>query len=198
MISQNFLHLISPLRNVSARRMITSLVCGGLYLALASAPILAASEGYEEQEGEHVRVTRHSDGARTIFKRYPSQRKLIKRSYDNQGVLQLITQYVDSPSGQPLSCLIYNGQKQLLFKVRYGYDPKTGRLMQEIMSDAASNTDVRKFCYTYDSQGNRNAPVCYTLVSQEKIRELNQNAQKATALDSDPFARPPEKPASRR
>jgi hypothetical protein len=125
-----------------------------------------------EQAGPNVRIKRHQDGSRTVFQRSPDDRTLVKRTFGEQGNLKMVAVYRVDGSGNPLSCKIFDGSKNVLYKVSYGYDKHTGRLEAERMFDArvqrldpnnpAQETPIRVMYYNYDAQGNTTAPEVYT------------------------------------
>ena len=99
-------------------------------------------------------------------------------------VVVSVTLYKRGPFGELRSCLIFDGQKNELFFVRYGYDGNAN-LREEQMFDSKSKELVRRFLYTYDDMGNRSKPVCITLVKSTKDIETHAVP---TAPEKDPFA----------
>ena len=105
--------------------------------------------------------------------------------HDNiRNVLVSVTLYKRGPFGELRSCLIFDGQKNELFFVRYGYDGNAN-LREEQMFDSRTKELVRRFLYTYDAMGNRSKPVCITLVKSTKDIETHAVP---TAPEKDPFA----------
>ena len=170
---------------------------------------LACADGTKipekEVEGPYVRVKMNQDGSRTVFRRSRDNRTLTKRTYSTDGVLRLITVYRMDPKGNPRGCKIYDGQKNELFKVSYGYDKKTARLVEERMFDSrVKNIDpdtgrempVRRFIYTYDAQGNQSKPI--SIVLKPGARAEDVFGAGPSALKQNPFDDEEENPANPR
>jgi hypothetical protein len=154
----------------------------------------AAEAGFDEVDGPNVRVMRHEDGGRTIFSRSPDQRTLVKRTFGANRVLTMVTVYRMDEFGNPLSCRIYDGQRQELYKGSYGYHRETGQLVEERLFDArvkridpatGAEMPVRRFIYTYDAQGNRNHPIAINLLPGKSAEELFNIGP--SALEANPF-----------
>lgn len=141
----------------------------------------AEEAGFDAVDGPNVRVTRHDDGSRTVFTRSPDNRVLSKKTFTANGSLFLITIYRMDPHGNPLNCKIYDGQKNEMYKSRYGYRKSDGQLVEEQMFDSrVKRTDpntgeempVRRFIYNYDALGNRSAPISITLTPGKTAEEV--------------------------
>jgi hypothetical protein len=136
-------------------------VAAGLLLA---ATALADVPGLEVK-GPYASVKTNKDGSREYFSRTRDMRTITKQTKGADGTLRLTTVYRLSPQGNPLTCDIFDGKGQRLFKSRYGYDPKPGltfgKLVEEQMFDArvkradagGNEIPVRRFLYTYDARG---------------------------------------------
>jgi len=166
---------------------------------IAGAVLLGATVRGEvpglDVKGPYASVKTNKDGSREYFSRTRDMQKITKQTKSADGTLRLTTVYSLSPQGNPLTCDIYDGKGTRLFKSRYGYDPKPGltygKLVEEQMFDArVKRTDesgreipVRRFLYTYDAQGNRNAPISITIVPGKTAEEVFG----PSALEFDPF-----------
>ena len=148
----------------------------------------------EAVDGPNVRVMRHDDGSRTLFTRTPDNRSLTKKKFNANGVLVMMTNYRMDSNSNPVSCKIYDGANNLLYKVSYGYRKSDGQLVEERMFDARTkrvdpNTGaempVQRVCYVYDAQGNRSAPIVYNLLPGKTFEEVF--GVKSSALDVNPF-----------
>lgn len=166
----------------------------------------ADEPGYDSVDGPNVRVMRHQDGSRTIFSRTPDQRTLVKRTFGANRVLNMVTVYRMDEFGNPLSCKIYDGQKQELFKGSYGYHKETGRLIEERLFDSrakridpetSKEMPVRRFIYTYDAQGNRNHPFAINLLPGKKSADELFDVG-PSALEVNPFDEAGGAPSGRR
>lgn len=185
-----------------------SLALAAVVLTAAPGRGQEANKEFESVDGPNVRVMRHEDGARTIFTRTPDQRTLTKKKFSANGVLTMLTIYRLGPNGDPVDCKIYDGQKQLLYKVSYGYRKADGQLAEERMFDArvvrrdkdtGKEMPVQRICYLFDPQGNRSAPIVYNLLPGKYFEEVF--GMKSSALDRDPFkdpnAKTPANPAAK-
>ncbi len=160
-------------------RIILSLL-SGLMLCLAPTAWAEPDPGFEVKETNNVKVIRNEDGSRSIFER--SERGIRKSMYSSQGKLMSVTLYRIGKYNELRSCLIYDGNKNELFFVNYGYDVN-GRLVEEQMRDSASKALVRRFIYTYDDTGNRSKPLCITLV-KGKLNEQRLRSASPTHFDN--------------
>jgi hypothetical protein len=148
-----------------------------------------------EVKGPYASVKTNKDGSREYFSRTRDMRTITKKTKSADGTLRLTTVYRLSKQGNPLTCDIFDGKGTRLFKSRYGYDPKPGltygKLVEEQMFDArvkrvnAENQEipVRRFLYTYDAQGNRQAPMSITLIPGKDANDVYG----PSALEYDPF-----------
>jgi len=147
----------------------------------------------EEVDGPNVRVLRLQDGSKAVFIRSPDNRVLTKKTFLN-GWVTMVTIYKMDSSGNPLGCKIFDGQKNELFKVSYGYHKSTGLLEQERMFDSRvvrkdPNTGrempVQIIRYLYDAEGKRSAPMVFNLLPGKKFEEVF--GVKSSALETNPF-----------
>jgi len=162
-------------------------------LALIFSGITRANE-LETVDGPNVRVLRHEDGSRAIFIRSPDSRVLTKKTFSANGVLNMLTIYKMDSSGNPLGCKIYDGKKNELFKVSYGYHKFTGQLEQERMFDSrvvrkdpntGKEMPVQIIRYLYDAEGKRSAPMVFNLLPGKTFEEVF--GVKSSALETNPF-----------
>ncbi len=150
--------------------------------------------GFDAVNGPNVRVMRHNDGSRTIFTRTPDKRTLMKKKFSPNGVISMMTVYRMDRHDNPIGCKIYDGDKNLLFKVSYGYHKTKGWLVEERMFDARvkrKNPDtgkempVQTIKYVYDAQGNRSAPIVFNLLPGKSFEEVF--GVPSSALETNPF-----------
>lgn len=162
-------------------------------LGVSAALSFAQNAGFDAVDGDNVRVTRHEDGSRTVFERSADERVLTKRTYTGDGKMYLVTIYRMDAHGNPLNCKIYDGQKNEMFKSRYGYRKSDGLLVEEQMFDSrvkrvdpntGEEMPVRRFIYTYDAMGNRSAPISITLTPGATAEEVYGGP---SALEVNPF-----------
>lgn len=165
-------------------------------LALLGFTLVAAANPKDtmEVEGPNVRVLRHADGSTTRFTRAPDNRTLTKRKLNASGVLTMLTIYRMDARGNPVSCQIFDGNGQKLFKVSYGYRKQDGQLVEERMFDArvvrrdpksGNEMPIQRICYTFDAQGNRSAPIVINLLPGKSFEEVF--GLKSSALETNPF-----------
>ncbi|QJE95658.1 hypothetical protein [Luteolibacter luteus] len=174
--------------NLKSYLFVAALVCGAA--AYGQVPGL-------EVKGPYSSLKRNKDGSYEEFTRTPGVPTIQKELKDASGVVRTKTVYRLSPQGNPLTCDIFDGKGNRLFKTRYGYDKRPGSptfslLLEEEMFDArvkrkdprtGQEMPVRKFIYSYDAQGNRNAPVAFTLIPGKYAKEVFG----PSALEFDPF-----------
>ena len=162
-------------------------------LAFGVAFSVAETAGFDAVEGDNVRVTRHDDGSRTIFERSADEKVLTKRTFTADGKMFLVTVYRMDSHGNPLNCKIYDGQKNEMFKSRYGYRKSDGLLVEEQMFDSrvkrldpntGNEMPVRRFIYTYDALGNRSTPISITLTPGATAEDVYGGP---SALELNPF-----------
>lgn len=149
----------------------------------------AVDEGFNEENGPYVRVIRHDDGSKSIFRKLPNQKGMQKRMFNTDGILISVTQYATGKWGELTGCKIYDGKKNEIYKVSYGYDKRTAKLLEERMYDSKSNLLIRRFMYTYDDAGNRSKPICINI--RKDVAEEYKKLMEASMPDKDPFADDP-------
>ena len=175
-----------------------------LLFALGLLPVQAAGD-LEAVDGPNVRVLQHKDGSKTIFTRSPNNLVLTKKTFSAAGRLTLITVYRMNEGGNPISCKIYDGQKNELFRVSYGYRKSDGQLVAEEMFDSRvkrinpNKTDeempVQVVRYVIDAQGKRSAPIVYNLLPGKSFEEIFGSS--TSTVPTNPFQgdKPAKKPA---
>jgi hypothetical protein len=165
----------------------------GLSLVGCKAQVSNDIDPTKAADSQYVRVMRNQDGSTSVFKRSPNNEVLEKRTYNASSVLTMLTVYRMDRQGNPLGCKIYDGLKQELFKARYGYDNRTGLLVEEQMFDARvkrldpagkEEMPVRRFIYTYDANGKQNKPISIVLRPGKTSEEVYA---RPSALEKNPF-----------
>jgi len=149
-----------------------------LILSLALLPLDLLAQEWEFV-GPNSRVMRHQDGSRTYYKRNSVDKMLVKKNVGTDGRVRLITHYYMDDFGNPRACHIFNSANKMLFKAKNGYQPSTGRLMEEQML-FADRVDPKtgqpliasRTRYTYDAQGNRSKPMIFTFVEGQTAESL--------------------------
>lgn len=150
-----------------------------------------------ELKGPYSSIKRNKDGSYEEFSRVPGDPTITKQLKDVHGTTRTTTVYRVSPQGNPVTCDIFDGKGVKLYKTRYAYmknpeNPDYGRLVGEEMFDArVKRTDprtgkempVRKFIYTYDAQGSRLQPMCFTLIPGKDAKDVFG----PSALEFNPF-----------
>ncbi len=165
-----------------------------------------------------VRLLKNADGSTTQFKRDHTNTTLEKSTFiekqNGEKIVRTKTTYVRDKQGRLRSGIIEDGQRRKLYKLRYGYEPKTGRLIAENMYDARivrkndpknpkKETPVRALRYSYTAQGERSRPTVYVGVTGKTAEELMKwlklnKFEKGTLPDVDPFAPTTINPNARR
>lgn len=149
-----------------------------------------------EVQGPYASVKTNKDGSREYFERTRDMTVITKKTVNPEGQPVLKTVYRLSTEGNPKTCDIFDGKGTKLFKSRYGYSKKQGltygKLVEEQMFDArVKRTDpktgeeipVRRFIYTYDAQGNQQAPISITTIPGKTADEVFG----PSGLQFDPF-----------
>ncbi|MBK1835105.1 hypothetical protein [Roseibacillus ishigakijimensis] len=126
----------------------------------------AETEEVWEEVSHNVRVMRHPDNTNTEYRRSNDEKTLVKRRYSNirggKEAVLTTTIYRMDKRGNPLSCKIFDGKENLLYKVGYGYHRETGELMAENTYDArvpqidpktGKEVPIRRMYWFYDSDG---------------------------------------------
>lgn len=128
---------------------------------------MAVDKEVWEEVSHNVRIMRHRDGTSTEYRRSSDEKTLTKRRLSGtkggRNATVTTTVYRMDSRGNPLSCKIFDGRGNELFKVSYGYHRETGRLVAEDMFDArvpqkdpktGKETPVRRMYWFYDGAGN--------------------------------------------
>lgn len=139
----------------------------------------AQSTDVTNQERDVVRVLRHADGTRSIYKRQAGWRGMRCATYTSSGKLAAINDYTEGRYGQLMGCHIYDANRNLIYKVSYGYDQKA-RLIEERMYSHPDQKLVQRVIYNYDVNGKRSKPL---------IISLNPNAASITPTMGEEAAR---------
>lgn len=113
------------------------------------------------EDRDMVRVLRHPDGSRAIYKRQAGWRGMRCATYTASGRLAAINDYTEGAYGQLVSCIIYDNKRQPIYKVSYGYD-RQARLIEERMFSTDGKL-VQRVIYRYDSSGKRDKPIIISL-----------------------------------
>ncbi len=125
----------------------------------------AQSPDLANEDRDMVRVMRHPDGTRSVYKRQSNQRGMRCATYTSSGKLAAINDYTEGRYGQLAGCIIYNSKREPIYKVSYGYDSQA-RLVEERMYTAGSGKLVQRVIYRYDASGNRSKPLIVSLGSE--------------------------------
>ncbi len=123
---------------------------------------MAQSPDLVNEDRDMVRVMRHPDGSRSVYKRQTGWRGMRCATYTASGRLAAINDYTEGRYGQLVACVIYDSNRQPIYKVSYGYDSQA-RLIEERMFAHPSNRLVQRVIYRYDANGNRAKPLIISL-----------------------------------
>ena len=125
-------------------------------------PVCAQSPDLIDEDRDLVRVMRHPDGSRSVYKRQAGWRGMRCATYTASGKLAAINDYTEGRYGQLVGCIIYDSRRQPIYKVAYGYD-SNARLIEERMFSHPEGKLVQRVLYKYDASGNRSKPVIISL-----------------------------------
>ncbi|GHC50715.1 hypothetical protein GCM10007100_16030 [Roseibacillus persicicus] len=154
----------------------------------------------------NVRIMRHRDGTNTEYRRSNDEKTLVKRRLSNvkggRNSILTTTIYRMDKRGNPLSCKIFDGKENLLYKVAYGYHRETGRLVAEDMFDARvpqidpntkKEVPVRRMYWFYDGAGNVTKAFSFVWRKGQYAEELYDKPSdvQGTAPTDNPFRKAP-------
>lgn len=140
-------------------RLLLPLLC-----LLTALQCSAQSPDLANEDRDLVRVMRHPDGSKAVYKRQSGWRGMRCATYTPSGRLAAINDYTEGKYGQLVACVIYDSKRQPIYKVSYGYDSQA-RLIEERMYSHPANKLVQRVIYKYDASGNRAKPLIISLNS---------------------------------
>lgn len=144
-------------------------------------PVSGQSPDLIDEDRDMVRVMRHPDGSRSVYKRQAGWRGMRCATYTASGRLAAINDYTEGRYGQLVGCIIYDSKRQPIYKVAYGYD-SNARLIEERMFSHPEGKLVQRVIYKYDASGNRAKPLIISLNAgggaQTIAPTLNEDVQK--------------------
>ncbi len=142
------------------KRVMMLMACvalGGVVL-----PAWGQSPDLANESKDLARVVRHPDGSRSVYKRQSGSKGMRCATYTASGRLAAINDYHEGKYGQLVGCIIYNYNRQPIYKVAYGYD-SSARLIEERMYSHPGGKLVQRVIYKYDAGGNRSKPLIVSL-----------------------------------
>lgn len=122
----------------------------------------AQSPDISHEDRDVVRVMRHPDGSRSVYKRQAGWKGMRCATYASNGKLAAINDYTEGKYGQLIGCTIYDGNRQPIYKVAYGYD-RQARLVEERMYSVHDEKLVQRVIYRYNADGERAKPLIVSL-----------------------------------
>lgn len=149
--------------------------------AAVSAPVATAqSPDISHEDRDVVRVMRHPDGSRSVYKRQANWKGMRCATYSASGKLAAINDYTEGKHGQLIACTIYDSNRQPKLRVAYGYD-RQGRLVEERMYTVLDKKLVQRVIYRYDANGERTKPLIVSLNNGETAfgPTINQDVENA-------------------
>ncbi|MDQ8190023.1 hypothetical protein [Roseibacillus persicicus] len=173
---------------------------------LSSCCCWAVEKEVWEEVSHNVRIMRHRDGTNTEYRRSNDEKTLVKRRLSNvkggRNSILTTTIYRMDKRGNPLSCKIFDGKENLLYKVAYGYHRETGRLVAEDMFDARvpqidpntkKEVPVRRMYWFYDGAGNVTKAFSFVWRKGQYAEELYDKPSdvQGTAPTDNPFRKAP-------
>lgn len=169
---------------------------------LSSCCCWAVEKEVWEEVSHNVRIMRHRDGTNTEYRRSNDEKTLVKKRISGtkggRAAILTTTIYRMDNRGNPLSCKIFDGKENLLYKVAYGYHRVTGQLVAEDMFDArvpqidpksGKEVPVRRMYWFYDNAGNVTKAFSFVWRKGEYAEELyNKPSDIDSSFPSDnPF-----------
>ncbi len=150
-------------------KSLLSLFLPALAACLLLPAAFAQSPDLVKEDRDMVRVMRHPDGTKSVYKRQGNWKGMRCATYTASGKLAAINDYTEGRYGQLVGCIIYNNNREVIYKVSYGYDAQA-RLIEERMFTTKGKL-VQRVIYRYDAEGNRSKPLIISLNSAvEEIR----------------------------
>lgn len=139
------------------------LIAMAVIAAVSAMPVaIAQSPDVSHEDRDVVRVMRHPDGSRSVYKRQAGWKGMRCATYTANGQLAAINDYTESKHGQLIGCTIYNSARQPIYKVSYGYD-RQARLVEERMFTVNDKKLVQRVIYRYNADGERTKPLIVSL-----------------------------------
>ena len=148
----------------------------------------------QERAKKDVRIIRNQDGSFSEIARSPDKLTLYRKTYAERKngagdrVLKMLMVYRKDLQGRLRTGTVHDGAGTLLYRVKYGYHRKTGKLVREDMFDARQKRvkvingpdnkpteveeAVRQLHHRYDAQGRAAKPICICLPAGELAEEL--------------------------
>lgn len=131
-------------------------------MAWVASEATAQSPDLANESKDLSRVVRHPDGSRSVYKRQRGSKGMRCATYTASGRLAAINDYHEGKYGQLVGCIIYNYNREPIYKVAYGYD-SSARLIEERMFSHPQGKLVQRVIYKYDAGGNRSKPLIISL-----------------------------------
>ncbi len=167
---------------------LNQLVQWSVLCALCASPLSAQSPNLATEDRDMVRVTRHPDGARAIYKRQAGTPGMYCVTYSPRGQRVATNYYIEGKYGQLVGCRIYDSNNKIIYKVSYGYD-RNARLIEERMYTNPDGVLVQRVIYKYDVDGVRSKPLIVSLnrsgnqpqiapTMGEDVNAMNQQGRK--------------------
>lgn len=122
----------------------------------------AQSPNLANESRDLARVVRHPDGSRSVYKRQRGSKGMRCATYTASGKLAAINDYREGKYGQLVACNIYDHNRDLIYKVAYGYD-SSARLIEERMFSHPQGKLVQRVIYKYTADGSRSKPLIVSL-----------------------------------
>lgn len=141
-----------------------------LVAAAMALPVIASgtleSEALKPSANDRalVRVTHHSDGSRSIYKRDRNKPGVRRITYVD-GKLAAIHDYLKDKNGRLIGCTVSGPDQKPLYKVAYLTDAQ-GRICEEQFSELASGRLVQRIVYRTDAKAPCATPAFYGVNSQ--------------------------------
>lgn len=143
------------------------MLMGWLMLGGMMFPAWGQSPDLANESKDLSRVVRHPDGSRSVYKRQRGSKGMRCATYTASGRLAAINDYHEGKYGQLVGCVIYDYNRQPIYKVAYGYD-SSARLIEERMYSHPQGKLVQRVIYKYDAGGNRSKPLIVSLDPERK------------------------------
>ncbi len=158
--------------------------------------VLQSDEDFNQQNGPNVRVMTLGNGGRAVHLKSADGRSLTRKSFTAAGLLEFISVFRLDERGNPLGAKLYDGARQELFRVSFGYRKSDGKLIEVRMFDSRQkHMDVdgvtelpvlRKICGD-DPEGKMTLGPAIIVRPAVGAEEAIKNGVEPMILDGNPF-----------
>ena len=164
-------------------RILASMKIIAFAIALTCFGAISPSLMAKDKVKNLARVKRNADGTITELKVVDKNtvvRVTLREKKNKERIISSKSTYSIDNLNRARVCHIADGKGNLIFKIKYGYSKRTGRLLSEGMFDMrvkrlnaeGKEVPVQRLYYKYDAHGNRSKPFAITNQGGEKVEKV--------------------------